>query len=130
MEDAVDAIAQQQAKEDVLETISKTAGELTEGKKEQGQAGEKSSDQNTQTPDQGTTNPADTHTDASAQTSALTNEYLAQGFYVVQQGDKLLDISRKVYGNDQMVAAICEANGITDINHIQTGDRLTLPSPR
>lgn len=144
MEDAVDAIAQQQAKEDVLETISKTAGELTEGKKEQGQAGEKSSDQNTQTPDQntqtpdqntqtpdqGTTNSADTHTDASAQTSASTNEYLAQGFYVVQQGDKLLDISRKVYGNDQMVAAICEANGITDINHIQTGDRLTLPSPR
>ena len=67
-------------------------------------------------------------TDAAAQT-AQTNEYLAQGYYIVQEGDKLLDISRKVYGNDNMVAAICEANGITNIDHIQVGDRLQLPNP-
>ena len=69
-----------------------------------------------------------TGTDAAAQT-AQTNEYLAQGYYIVQEGDKLLDISRKVYGNDNMVAAICEANGITNIDHIQVGDRLQLPNP-
>ena len=145
MEDAVDAIAQQQAKEDVLETISKKAGELTQqdgqeaqdssgqGTDEQSQAagtdGEQNSGVQGQTQDAGNTGTGEQQADASAQASAQTNEYLAQGYYVVQQGDKLLDISRKVYGNDQMVAAICEANGITDVNHIQAGDRLTLPNP-
>ena len=163
MEDAVDAIAQQQAQEDVLETISKKAGELTEegdaseggddgSAAADGQAAENSGTDGSQDAagagaDAGTqpTGGAQTdaaaqtgasaqidasaQTDASTQTTAETNQYLAQGYYVVQEGDKLLDISRKVYGNDQMVAAICEANGITNINHIQVGDRLTLPNP-
>ena len=37
-----------------------------------------------------------TGTDAAAQT-AQTNEYLAQGYYIVQEGDKPLDISRKAF---------------------------------
>ena len=157
MEDAVDAIAQQQAKEDVLETISGTAGDLagngtdasgqsSEGGNAAGQSGGDASqgtgaaDAAAQGTDQsagGTDAPSQndaaganqgTGTDAAAQT-AQTNEYLAQGYYIVQEGDKLLDISRKVYGNDNMVAAICEANGITNIDHIQVGDRLQLPNP-
>ena len=157
MEDAVDAIAQQQAKEDVLETISGTAGDLagngtdasgqsSEGGNAAGQSGEDASqgtgaadvsaqgadlsaggtDASAQNGASGTDQ--GTGTDAAAQT-AQTNEYLAQGYYIVQEGDKLLDISRKVYGNDNMVAAICEANGITNIDHIQVGDRLQLPNP-
>ncbi len=157
MEDTVDAIAQQQAREDVLETISGTAGDLAgsgtdtanqpaEGGGDTGQSGADTS-QSTAAADasaQGTDQSAGgtdaaaqngaggtdqgTGTDTAAQT-AQTNEYLAQGYYIVQQGDKLLDISRKVYGNDNMVAAICEANGITNIDHIQVGDRLQLPNP-
>ena len=157
MEDAVDAIAQQQAKEDVLETISGTAedlagngtdasGQSSEGGNAAGQSGGDASqgtgaadaaaqgtDQSAGGTDASSQNDAaganqGTGTDAAAQT-AQTNEYLAQGYYIVQEGDKLLDISRKVYGNDNMVAAICEANGITNIDHIQVGDRLQLPNP-
>ena len=157
MEDAVDASAQQQAKEDVRETISGTAGDLagngtdasgqsSEGGNAAGQSGEDASqgtgaadvsaqgadlsaggtDASAQNGASGTDQ--GTGTDAAAQT-AQTNEYLAQGYYIVQEGDKLLDISRKVYGSDNMVAAICEANGSTNIDHIQVGDRLQLPNP-
>ncbi len=143
MEDAVDALAKQQAQEEVMETISQKAGELTDATdttQEDGQtAPENTADgvtgndsaQNTgentgENPGGNTgTNTADQP--AEQPVAAETNPYLAQGYYIVQQGDKLLDISRKVYGTEDMVAAICEANKITDINHIQVGDKLTLP---
>ena len=62
-----------------------------------------------------------------AQTTTEENPYLAQGYYIVEQGDKLTDISKKVYGNDTMVQAICEKNHIEDIDLIKAGDKLLLP---
>ncbi len=55
------------------------------------------------------------------------NPYLAQGYYIVEQGDQLTDISRKVYGNEDMVQAICQKNQLSDGNHIEVGDKLLLP---
>lgn len=116
MQRAVDAIAQQQAQQDVIETVSKSAVDMlkTDDKKEQEQTKETKEDA------QEKQNKEDT--------AAAVNEYLAQGFYVVQKGDQLSDISKKVYGTEDMVDAICQANGIKDVNRIQAGDKLTLPA--
>ncbi|HIT68067.1 MAG TPA: LysM peptidoglycan-binding domain-containing protein [Candidatus Merdisoma merdipullorum] len=47
--------------------------------------------------------------------------------YVVQQGDTLLKISRKIYGGDDQIDAICSLNGIDDSDHILVGQKLLLP---
>ena len=47
--------------------------------------------------------------------------------YVVQKGDTLLSISRKIYGRDDKIREICSLNGIWDSNHILVGQRLLLP---
>lgn len=114
MEDAVEAISNQEAvkkaQEDVVkETIRKKADELKEVTTQDNEKKEE---------------------DVSSQetaTSPQQNEYLTQGYYIVEKGDKLRDISKKVYGTEDMVDKICEKNGITDENHIQAGDKLLLP---
>lgn len=64
---------------------------------------------------------------AAVDAADTTNPYLQQGFYIVEQGDKLTDISKKIYGTEDMIAEICQYNNITDMDHICTGDKLLLP---
>ena len=47
--------------------------------------------------------------------------------YEVQQGDTLLEISRRKYGTDQMVKEICAANGLEDSDKIYVGQTIVLP---
>ena len=47
--------------------------------------------------------------------------------YEVQQGDTLLEISRRKYGTDQMVKEICVANGLEDSDKIYVGQTIVLP---
>ena len=47
--------------------------------------------------------------------------------YVVQKGDSLYSISRAFYENEEMVDAICERNGITNVHLIFEGQTLKLP---
>lgn len=47
--------------------------------------------------------------------------------YTVQQGDTLLKISRKIYGQDNKIDDICNLNNIKDMNHILVGQKLLLP---
>ena len=47
--------------------------------------------------------------------------------YVVQKGDTLLEISRKIYGRDDRIEAICSLNGIRDSDRILAGQKLLLP---
>ena len=47
--------------------------------------------------------------------------------YVVQKGDSLYSISRAFYENEEMVGAICELNGITNVHLIFEGQTLKLP---
>ncbi len=47
--------------------------------------------------------------------------------YVIQQGDTLIGISTRQYGNDSYVQAICELNGITNADNIQIGQKILLP---
>lgn len=47
--------------------------------------------------------------------------------YVVEQGDTLAIISRKMYGDVGHVDAICRMNGLEDGNLIYIGQKLLLP---
>lgn len=49
------------------------------------------------------------------------------GIYVVEQGDTLAIISKKMYGDVSHVDAICRMNGLTDGNLIYIGQKLLLP---
>ena len=59
------------------------------------------------------------------ETSAQT--YLEQGYYIVQSGDKLELICKKIYQTTAMLDQLCEANQITDVDKIYAGQKLVLP---
>lgn len=48
-------------------------------------------------------------------------------YYIVQKGDTLAGISRRMYGRPNMVDAICELNQIEDMNDIKYGQKILLP---
>ena len=62
-----------------------------------------------------------------ADTQEAVSENTVPETYVVQQGDTLLKISRKIYGRDDQIDAICSLNGIDDSDHILAGQKLLLP---
>ena len=51
----------------------------------------------------------------------------SDGVYVVEKGDTLAIISKKMYGDVNHVDAICRMNGISDGNLIYVGQKLLLP---
>ena len=53
--------------------------------------------------------------------------YLEQGYYVVQPGDHLEDICRRIYPDRDMMEKLCEVNKIEDVDKIQAGQKLILP---
>ena len=60
-----------------------------------------------------------------------TNEaamYLQQGYYVVQKGDSLVGICRKIYQTTAMLDKLCEVNEIEDQDAIYAGQYLALPN--
>ena len=63
----------------------------------------------------------------SDQISAGSGENGSNGVYVVEEGDTLAIISRKMYGDVNHVDEICRMNGITDGNLIYVGQKLLLP---
>lgn len=63
---------------------------------------------------------------AAASTDAQT--YLKQGYYIVQKGDSLAAICRKIYQTTAMMDEVCKANNIDDPNDIYAGQYLTLPN--
>ena len=75
--------------------------------------------------------PAASETDASENDTAEEPEASGEngnnGVYVVEEGDTLAIISRKMYGDVDHVDAICRMNGITDGNLIYVGQKLLLP---
>ena len=71
---------------------------------------------------------AETSGTADAQKKKESQTYLKQGYYVVQQGDNLAAICRKIYQTTAMMDKVCEANGIDDPDAIYAGQYLTLPN--
>ena len=76
--------------------------------------------------------PAGETTDATAtDVAAVQNEaaiYLQQGYYIVQKGDSLVGICRKIYQTTAMLDKLCEVNGIEDRDSIYAGQYLVLPN--
>ena len=91
---------------------------------------------NTSGNDSGTSSSADVYeaagaagggSDGSGQIIAAPGENGSDGVYIVEEGDTLAIISRKMYGDVTHVDAICKMNGITDGNLIYVGQKLLLP---
>ena len=74
--------------------------------------------------------PAGTQAGGTDTTAASTEAqtYLKQGYYIVQKGDSLVAICRKIYQTTAMMDEVCKANNIEDPNDIYAGQYLTLPN--
>lgn len=59
--------------------------------------------------------------------AALAKTYLDQGYYIVQPGDKLELICKKIYQTTAMMDKLCKANQLDDVNKIYAGQKLILP---
>ena len=113
---------------------SSDSGADTAGAKDAGDttaAGENSSDQDTvlsagNSDGSGKAGDAETGT-SGGQALAVTEGNGSDGVYIVEEGDTLAIISRKMYGDVTHVDAICRMNGITDGNLIYVGQKLLLP---
>lgn len=62
------------------------------------------------------------------ETMSEAEVYLAQGYYIVQQGDNLAAICRKIYNTTAMMEQVCKVNEIKNPDAIYAGQRLTLPN--
>ncbi len=65
--------------------------------------------------------------DSAGADEGLPRERIRTGFILVEKGDTLAIISRKIYGDLDHVDTICKMNGITDGNLIYIGQKLLLP---
>lgn len=74
---------------------------------------------------------AEVNEDKTGKTTALeqgdSNENGSDGVYIVEEGDTLAIISRKMYGDISQVDSICAMNGLEDGNLIYIGQKLLLP---
>jgi len=52
----------------------------------------------------------------------------ADEVYTIKSGDSLSKISQKFVGDNSLIDAIAEKNGIKDINRIYVGEELTIPT--
>lgn len=70
---------------------------------------------------------SDTDAETSDSSSQSSGENGSDGVYVVEKGDTLAIISRKMYGDISHIDAICRMNGIEDGDLIYVGQKLLLP---
>ena len=89
--------------------------------------GSQSDDVQTASSDAESSGTSETDSAAENQSTAYSGENGSDGVYVVEEGDTLAIISRKMYGDVSHVDAICRMNGITDGNLIYVGQKLLLP---
>ena len=119
----VTAVTGEAAKEEAKKTDTK------QNNSEQGQAGnieDTEKEETKENPNQN--NEVKTAWEESTETvSGDTQVNGSDGIYVVEQGDTLAIISRKMYGDVGHVDAICRMNGLEDGNLIYIGQKLLLP---
>lgn len=84
---------------------------------------------NTATPDNTAApdNTSDQAASASTQPQSEAEIILQQGYYIVQPGDSMISISKKIYQDASHVADLCAANGIENVDNIKVGEKLILP---
>ena len=59
--------------------------------------------------------------------TSSTMQEMSEDIYIVEKGDTLAKISKKVYGDISHIDAICKMNGLKDGNLIFIGQKLLLP---
>lgn len=133
VEDAAGTIEKQQETESTTETVvSEENGQSQEGATTESEEAEENKTQEEQTEeaeqagDSEETSAEDTQ--VVTETMTESEKYLAQGYYIVQKGENLAAICRKVYQSTAMMDKLCEANGIDDPDAIYAGQCLTLPN--
>lgn len=72
-------------------------------------------------------NTSDQAASASTQPQSEAEIILQQGYYIVQPGDSMISISKKIYQDASHVADLCAANGIENVDNIRVGEKLILP---
>ena len=72
-------------------------------------------------------NTSDQAASASTQPKSEAEIILQQGYYIVQPGDSMISISKKIYQDASHVADLCAANGIENVDNIKVGEKLILP---
>lgn len=72
-------------------------------------------------------NTSDQAASASTQPQSEAEIILQQGYYIVQPGDSMISISKKIYQDASHVADLCAANGIENVDNIKVSEKLILP---
>ena len=131
---AVDRRFKSQGEEQTAENTTQENGQTeaaAEGDDIQVQTNTEQTETQPQT-DTGAVQTAGQTDNAQAQETAVVqpeaSQYLSQGYYIVQKGDSLVGICRKVYNTTAMMDKLCETNGIDNPDAIYEGQYLTLPN--
>ena len=136
-EAAVDVTqGEEQAAEDISQNMSEESGQTaaseTVAVEGEGAQVQSNTDQAETQTDTGTVQTAGQADNTQAQETAVAqseaSQYLSQGYYIVQKGDSLVGICRKVYNTTAMMDKLCETNGIENPDAIYEGQYLTLPN--
>ena len=115
-EEAEQEAAEKSEQEAAGETERETAGESEQGSgEESGQEEPKAAEQE------------ETQEEPQQEAQEAAAEDAIPETYTVQKGDTLLGISRRIYGRDDQIDAICSLNGIDDSDRILAGQKLLLP---
>ena len=115
-EEAEQEAAEKPEQEAAGETEREAAGESEQG------SGEESGQEEPKVAKQ-----EETQEEPQQETQEAAAEDAIPETYTVQKGDTLLGISRRIYGRDDQIDAICSLNGIDDSDRILAGQKLLLP---
>ena len=105
-------------------TVQEIEKNETEDAEQQTQPGNPDSQENAAENQETDTQDSENPDSAAADTSQVNG---SDGVYIVEEGDTLAIISRKIYGDISHVEAIAKMNGLTDGNLIYIGQKLLLP---
>lgn len=133
VEEAAGTIEKQQETESTTETVisEENKQQQEDGMTESEEAGtDKTQDGQAEQAEQTESSQETAAEDTQVVTETMTEseKYLTQGYYIVQKGENLAAICRKVYQSTAMMDKLCEANGIDDPDAIYAGQCLTLPN--
>lgn len=116
------------AEDDQAETTDSGEGVSENGSEAADQGTEDTSDQADTSQSDQSAETADSSASAeSSSDTQISGENGSDGVYIVEKGDTLAIISRKMYGDITHVDAICRMNGIEDGDLIYVGQKLLLP---
>ncbi len=107
-------------------TEKEEAGERTTSETEVPAEAETDSGDSAETGENATSDETE-NKEETAETAASTMQEMSEDIYIVEKGDTLAKISKKVYGDSGHVDAICRMNGLSDGNLIFIGQKLLLP---